>query len=438
MIETEICESAIYNVFACQTMTKVGLPVYEASKCAPRNRKEPCASQKIRHLCLRTTEDENFGVESELDCVWCVSGNCAVDQKIRCATRKFMNDIGQNVSPTHKQNVVVGTKNDKPIVEHVDSVGTYEYCKVVPEGATEMPSSAPTAFGRSVDIARRVTQRDLLEGYLRLRDANSGDWGLVCNAGISKSMRELSCSEMGYGATYEVDVNKKYYHDMYHYGWRRNLNRDGTSITHWKEKWVKDMDGFSKDYKGDWYKINSCKGDEDSLNECSYTKTSSCSEGVFVIGCQNFERKPGCSNYVAKVSWSDYSYSTHYSHTDYSDGIDVEHGLIFQLVDGSKRKLVYTDYEGRQLKTGEVPIHKEGLPSEAWKDTLTWEQIQGDIHIEEFHTQCGGFRAQSILLSFASSKFTVFLAVIGVFSLMYLACKKSESSDFTLVTEEET
>merc|ERR1719333_1724713 len=123
-------------------MTKVGLPVHKPSKCAPRNIKAPCSSQRIRKDCLRTTEDPKFTADSDKNCVWCISGNCAVDNDIRCATRKYMNEIGQTVNPKHTQKTVVGYKknaNKTAIVEQVDSAGTYEYCKVIDADATEQP-----------------------------------------------------------------------------------------------------------------------------------------------------------------------------------------------------------------------------------------------------------------------------------------------------------
>lgn len=449
MIEAEICENAIYNVFACQTMIKQGLPHYEPSKCAPRNRKEPCSAQTVRKTCLQTTEDENFNLESDLDCVWCITGNCAVDQDIRCATRKFMNDIGETVSPAHKKSIVVGQKTDgTDIVEQVDSVGTYEYCKVVSEDATEKPSSAPTGLGRSVDISSRVSEDDLMEGYLALRDSDSGDWGLVCNAGVTKFVRQTSCSELGFGGTYVVDVNKEYFDPYEDYYGRRRLSRDGTSLTWWKSQ--KNMDGFSTQYSGDWYRINSCAGNEDSLNECSYTKTTSCSEGAFVIGCMNFEPKPGCSNYVGQVEYSYLSFSAYrdaITQKVYADGYDQGDGLIFQFVhtpdnEASKRILVYTDYQGRTLKTGETENQDGGFKSEDWKDLLKWQPLfengqSSSATVSEFHIQCGQWSGMNILSSFSSSMLAYALALIGVFSLMYLACRKNQTDDFTLIEEHE-
>lgn len=437
MIETEICEYAIYNVFACQTMTKVGLPVYKPSKCAPRNIKTPCSSQRIREDCLRTTEDAKFTADSDLDCVWCISGNCAVDNDIRCATRKYMNDIGQTVNPTHTQNTVVGHKNDAdktPIVEEVDSAGTYEYCKVIAEDASEHPSSAPTAIGRSVDIDRRQSTSYFMEGYLMIRDSNSGGWGLVCNSGITATMRQLSCAELGYADTYTVDLNKQYV-------WWRRLRRslsqyDGTSISYWKDWGVMDMDQYSRDYKGDWYKMNSCTGDESTLNECSYTKTSSCSEGAFVLGCAEFEPKPGCSTPVAKVTYreSGGGYSVHMY--GMSNGYDDGNGLIFRY-DYQDSKLVYTDYKGNTLKTGTVPIVTEGIDHEDWKDPLKWQQPWGEIYISEFHFQCGGMLSSSILSTFGSSTFAHILALIGIISLTYFAYGRCKTSDFKPVEQEE-
>eukprot|EP00493_Phyllostaurus_siculus_P014067 UN14281 len=80
--------------------------------------------------------------------------------------------------------------------------------------------------------------------------------------------------------------------------------------------------------------MGDCQGNEDSLNECKYEKTDQCNEGVFVIGCKNFEAKPGCSNYVVKVNFEYHtghyssSYGSSTSREDgYSDGYDEGYGV---------------------------------------------------------------------------------------------------------------
>jgi len=128
-----------------------------------------------------------------------------------------------------------------------------------------------------------------------------------------------------------------------------------------------------------------------------------------------------------------------YDFTQFSEGYDDGYGLIFQMdTEKGFRVLLYTDYTGRELMAGEVPIREGGIPSQAWKDNTQWEPLSGVVSLSEFHTQCGGMvPAQSILSSLIPAKLVYVLALIGMVSLIYFACIQNKGNDFTLLTEQE-
>lgn len=274
----------------------------------------------------------------------------------------------------------------------------------------EQPSSAPSVFARSVDLFNRIDSNGAVEGYLKMHD--QWDWRMVCNAGLAEFMKKLACKEMGYGQTYAVSMERQ------EYNWHRWATRRILNIVDWSwDKRSKDEDTKQ------WYRISSCSGSETSLSQCSFSPQTSCSEGVFVLGCKSFSPKEGCNNYVGNFQIDD-------ERKHPVEGFVVEGGVIFNYVKDSPyigasyHALVYTDMSGNPVRTGVMP--KGSVDTDDWKDVSKWETGYDGFRILDVHRQCGGVLPFNTLQDhwlLNLHNIMSLLAVVGVLSMAYFSSK---------------